>query len=81
MISKPEAYCLRCRSKLTVLDPIEVGPHAETVTYYCECDCGAADMTITRGEISSIVARPPMDIPEYFDEPPEGEQEYEGLAQ
>ncbi len=80
MISKPEAYCPRCGSKFTVLDPIEVSPHAETVTYYCECDCGAADMTITRGKISSIVARPPMEILEYFDEPEEGEQEYDNPA-
>ena len=81
MISKPEAYCPRCGSKYTVLDAIDVGPRAETVTYYCECDCGAADMTVTCGKITGIKTRPPMDIPEYFDEPPEGGQEYEYLAQ
>ena len=81
MISKPEENCPRCGSKDTVLDAIDVGPRAETVTYYCECACGAADMTVTHGEIIGIKARPPMEIPEYFDEPPEGEQEYEDLAQ
>ena len=81
MISKPVANCPRCSSKFVVLDAIDVGPRAETVTYYCECDCGAADMTVTCGKITGIEARPPMEIPEYFDEPLEGEQEYEDLAQ
>ena len=77
MISKPEAYCPRCGSRFTVLDAINVGLHAETVTYYGECDCGAANLTVTHGTITGITPRPPIEIPEYIDEEPEGSQEYE----
>ena len=77
MISKPEAYCPRCGGKLTVLDTVNVGPHAETVSYYCECDCGAAILTVTQGTVTGITPRPPIDCPDYMDAPADGEQEYE----
>ena len=69
MISKPEAYCPRCGGKLTVLDTIDVSRHAETVTYYAECGCGAANVTVSRGQVTSIMPRPPIEIPKYTDEP------------
>ena len=69
MISKPEAYCPRCKGRLTVLDVIDVGPRAESVTYYCECGCGASDMTLSRGQILSITPRKPIRIPRYEDLP------------
>lgn len=77
MISKPEAYCPRCSSRFAVLDAIDVDPHAGTVTYYCECDCGAANMTVTLGKVTDITPRPPIEIPDYIDEDPVGSQEYE----
>ena len=76
MISKPEAYCPRCGGRFTVLDAIDVGTHAETVTYYGECKCGAANLTVTHGKITDITSRPPIEIPDYTDDEPEGDQEY-----
>ena len=76
MISKPTANCPKCHGKLTVLDAIDVSLHADTVTYYCECDCGAANMTVRRGEVIRITPCPPIDIPEYFDVPTPDSQEY-----
>ena len=45
MITKPETTCPRCGGKLTALEVIDVTRHAESVTYYCECPCGAASLT------------------------------------
>ena len=81
MISKPEANCPRCGSRLTVLDAIDVSRHAETVTYYCECDCGAADITVSRGQIQSIYPRPPVEIPEYEDTPIGTQEDPQYMAQ
>ena len=55
MISKPKASCPCCGSKITVLDVIDVSRHAETVTYYGECDCGAANITVSRGQVIGAV--------------------------
>lgn len=49
MITKPNATCPRCKSTYNVFDATWVGPHAETVVYYAECDCGAADITVSSG--------------------------------
>ena len=54
MITKPQATCPRCKSTYNVFDATWVGPHAETVVYYAECDCGAADITVSMGQIQSI---------------------------
>ncbi len=69
MISKPEATCPRCGSRFAVKDPIDVCRHAETVTYYAECDCGAANITVTCGKVTGIVPRDPVELPGYWDEP------------
>ena len=74
MISKPEARCLRCGGKFTVLDPIAVGRHAESVTYYAECGCGAAHLTVKHGTVTDILACDPLQITDWT-EPPEGSQE------
>ena len=74
MISKPEAICPRCGSRMTVMDVIDVSKYAETVTWYCECDCGAAHLTLTRGQITGITPCEPLAFPEDTDEP-EGSQE------
>ena len=76
MISRPEATCPRCGSRLTVLFATDVSQYAETVTYYCECECGAASLTVKHGEILNISLRDPIqepeeDIPEYTQEDPE----------
>ena len=60
MITKPNADCPRCRSRYTVFDAIDVSKYAETVTYYAECECGAADITVTRGQVTAIFP-PPAD--------------------
>lgn len=64
MIAKPEAFCPRCGGRFTVLDAVAVSRHAETVTYYCECDCGAAEMTVTQGRVTGIVPREPLQVPD-----------------
>ena len=69
MISKPTATCPRCNEKFTMLDAVDVSRHAETVTYYAECSCGAANITVSRGQITGITPREPIEIPEYRDEP------------
>ena len=69
MIAKPEATCPRCKSAYTVFDATWVGPRAETVVYYAECDCGAADITVSRGQIQNVSPRAPVEIPEYEDIP------------
>ncbi len=74
MIPKPEASCPRCGGRLTVLDVTDVGSHAETVTWYCECDCGAAHLTLTRGQITDIVPCEPLFFSDRADKP-EGSQE------
>ncbi len=80
MISKPEAKCPRCGGRLTVLDAIDVSRHAETVTYYCECDCGAANLTVTRGQVTGITPREPLQVLDYEDAPIT-EEEYIAQAQ
>jgi hypothetical protein len=80
MISKPEATCPRCGGRLTVLDAVDVSRHAETVTYYCECDCGAANLTVTRGQVTGITPREPLQIPDCEDDPIT-EEEYLAQAQ
>ena len=67
MISKPQATCPRCCGKYTVYDATWVGPHAETVEYYAECDCGAATLSVSKGQITGIAFRDPIDIPYYED--------------
>ena len=80
MITKPEATCPRCGSRFNVMDTVDVSEHAQTVTYYAECDCGAANLTVEKGNVTEITPRSPLDVPEYFDEPTP--QEYEDyLAQ
>lgn len=80
MITKPEATCPRCGSRYNVMDAVAVSRHAQTVTYYAECECGAANLTVTRGKVTDITSRNPIDIPDYYDEP--ATQEYdEYLAQ
>ena len=74
MISKPVAYCPRCKSRMTVMDTVNIATHAEAVTYYCECDCGAANLTVSRGKITGIAYRDPIDMPDYFDEPLEPQE-------
>lgn len=69
MITKPQATCPRCKSTYNVFDATWVGPHAETVVYYAECDCGAADISVSRGQIQGISPRAPIEIPEYEDIP------------
>ena len=80
MISKPEATCPRCGGRLTVLDAVDVSRHAETVTYYCECDCGAANLTVTRGQVTGITPREPLQVPDWTDDPIT-EEEYIAQAQ
>ena len=80
MISKPEARCPRCGGKLTVLDAIDVSRHAETVTYYCECDCGAANLTVQSGKITGITLRPPIKVPDYYDEPAGSQEDPDYMA-
>ncbi len=77
MISKPEAYCPRCGSRLTVMDAIDVNLHAETVTYYCECDCGAANLAVSQGKVISITPCSPIDLTSDLDEPIADSPEYE----
>ena len=80
MISKPEANCPRCGGKFTVLDAIDVSRHAETVTYYAECDCGAANITVTRGKVTGITPREPITVPDYRDEPIGSQDDPEYMA-
>lgn len=80
MISKPEANCPRCGGRFTVLDAIDVSRHAETVTYYAECDCGAANITVARGTVTDIMPRPPIQIPDYKDEPLGSQDDPEYMA-
>ena len=80
MISKPEANCPRCGGKYTVLDAIDVSRHTETVTYYAECDCGAANITVTRGNVTGITPRDPITVPDYRDEPIGSQDDPEYMA-
>ena len=80
MITKPEATCPRCGSKYNVMDAIDVSRHAETVTYYSECECGAAKLTTTLGRITGITPCEPLDIPDYFDEPAGSQEDPEYMA-
>ncbi len=80
MISKPEANCPRCGKKLIVKDPIGVSKNAITVIYYAECSCGAADITVSKGQITDITLRDPLDIPEYYDEPAGTQEDPEYMA-
>ena len=80
MISKPEAHCPRCSYRFTVLDAIDVSRHAETVTYYAECDCGAANIVVTRGKVTDITPRPPIQMPDYKDEPLGNQDDPEYMA-
>ena len=57
MITKPNATCPRCKSTYNVFDATWVGPHADTVVYYAECDCGAADITASSAR-PTLVPRP-----------------------
>ena len=81
MITKPNATCPRCKSAYNVFDATWVGPHAETVVYYAECDCGAADITVSRGQIQSITQRAPIEIPEYEDIPIGTQEDPQYMAQ
>ena len=82
MISKPEAYCPRCGSRFTILDAIDVSLHAETVTYYSECECGAANVTASRGKVISITPCSPIELASDLDGPIADSPEYdEYLAQ
>ena len=69
MITKPETTCPRCGGKLTALEVIDFTRHAESVTYYCECPCGAASLTRKGGKIIDITRRTPIRMPEYEDIP------------
>ena len=80
MISKPEANCPRCGGKYTILDAIDVSRHAETVTYYAECDCGAANITVTHGKVTGITPRAPITVPDYRDEPIGSQDDPEYMA-
>ena len=81
MITKPKATCPRCKSPYNVFDATWVGPHAETVVYYAECDCGAADITVSIGQIQSITPRAPIEIPEYEDIPIGTQEDPQYMAQ
>ena len=76
MISRPTAYCPRCSGKYTMLDPIEVNSAAGKVIWYGECDCGAADITLTLGNVTEIISRDPVELPAYWDEPLPPQEEY-----
>lgn len=69
MIRKPEARCPRCGSKYAVKDAIAVSRHAETVIYYAECECSAANLTVTNGQVTDITPRDPIIVPDYEDLP------------
>ena len=69
MISKPEANCPLCGSKYNVFDAVDVSRYAQTVTYYAECECGAANLTVKGGKVIEITRRDPIEVPDYYDEP------------
>lgn len=74
------AACPRCGSPFSVLDAVSVGGRVDAATYYAECECGAANLTVEKGAVIKITPREPLDEPECFDEPTP--QEYEDyLAQ
>ena len=77
MIAKPKANCPRCRSRYTVYDATWVGPHADTVEYYAECDCGAATLAVSKGQVTGITPCDPVDTPDSDGTPP-GDQEDPG---
>ncbi len=74
------AVCPRCVSKYTILDTIDISQQADTVTYYAECDCGAADLVIRNGKIACVTRRDPISVPEYFDEPAGSQEDPEYMA-
>ena len=80
MISKPKAKCPLCGSKYIVFDAIDVSRHAETVTYYTECECGAANLTVNSGKVTDITRRDPIDIPDWYDEPIGSQEDPEYMA-
>ena len=67
LITKPETVCPRCGGRLAAVDVVDVRDHAETVVYYAECGCGAANLTVTAGRIAEITPRDPVDPPDYED--------------
>ena len=77
MISRPEATCPRCGSRYAVKDAVSVSRHAETVIYYAECECGAADLTVTGGLVTAVTPRDPITGPDEEALPP-GDQEDPG---
>ena len=80
MISKPEANCPLCGRKYTVFDTIDVSRHAETITYYAECECGAANLTVKRGKVTDITRRDPIEGPAWYDEPIGTQEDPEYMA-
>lgn len=80
MISKSKAKCPLCGSKYIVFDAIDVSRHAETVTYYAECECGAANLTLKSGKVTDITRRDPIDIPDWYDEPIGSQEDPEYMA-
>ena len=80
MISKPNAGCPCCGSKITVLDVIDVSRHAETVTYYGECDCGATNITVSRGQVIAVTLRPPIEVPAWQGRPAGSQEDPDYMA-
>ena len=59
MTTQIAARCPRCGSKHIVIGCYDECIDANTVVYYAECDCGAANLTIRDGKVTGIAYRDP----------------------
>ena len=69
MITKPTAYCPLCGSRYGISDIVGDRKPGEAATWYGECDCGAADITVRYGKVVRVIRRDPIDIMYWADEP------------
>ena len=74
------AVCPRCGSNITIMDAISTNLSIGTITYYGECDCGAASITFTQGSITRIAPCQPIQAIEYFDEPTGSQEDPDYMA-
>ena len=74
------AVCPRCGSSITVMDAISTSQRTGTITYYGECDCSAASITVIQGRITRITPCQPIQAPDYYDEPTGSQEDPDYMA-